>query len=662
LTGASPFRGDTIPDSIGAILHKDLDWSLLPPTTPATVRHLLRRCLSKRRDMRMQDAGDARIELQLAIDDPTAAAEWAAPPTTSTARSRAGWLALGAAVVVAVLAGLFIGRNLRPTPAPLIVREFEIPVDGLEAGFGAPCLSPDGSRLIFRKDDRLWVRRLDEVEPCELPGTESARALTWSPDGQSIAFYADNRLWRYTIDGGSRSRICDLADNWVPGAGLSWGPDDRIVFATGNTDLFEVSAQGGDPKLLLERGDDVSEHFHWAMFLPEGKGLVYALHGMQGLDTFELLRDGERRTILQVPNVRIDDPVWSPSGHILYARTQDNEGIWALPFSLERLEATGDPFLVVPGGSSPSVSQDGSLLYVLGSAEDKRQILWVNEAGESVERVGEPQQRLNDPDVSPDGRRIALSAAEGNNIDIWLLDVDRGSRSRLTFDERPELGPIWMPDGKRILFTWWDPSGVPFTRSVSADGGTPEDVTQGEARSLSRDGRWLVVWRRNDSDGTRDLWAVDLESGAEATAVATTAAREDEAAISPDGRFLAYRTNESGRDEIQLRRFPSGDGRWQVSTDGGEWPVWSARGDRLFYLSGETIMAVSVQLEPTVALGRPEPLFVLGDEIVYFEGYDASRQLFLTVARAHETKSVATHPLRLMENWAAKLQPSDSGR
>jgi serine/threonine-protein kinase len=304
----------------------------------------------------------------------------------------------------------------------------------------------------------------------------------------------------------------------------------------------------------------------------------------------------------------------------------------------------GEPFLVVPGGSEPSVSSDGSLLYYVGEEGGPNQVVWVDETGTIQEALGE-QDEVFSPSLSPDGRRVAVSAVEGKSRDIWVWDLERGSRNRLTFGDDVDGNPIWMPGGDRILYVH---HGEPSTiRSVPADGSAePTDLFPGTELSMSADGTWIAFVRWSD-ETLRDVWGVDVREASEPFPVVQTSADELNPAISPDGSLLAYRAIESGRDQVHLRRFPGGEGRWQVSTTGGTHSFWSPTGDCIFYVTDDHLAAVAVaSLTPlSLSLGRPETLFEYAHGLRQVREYDPVGKRFLGTALAGDVERVA-HPLR----------------
>jgi Tol biopolymer transport system component len=517
--------------------------------------------------------------------------------------------------------------------------------------------------VVYVSEDRLWVRELSRLEPRELPGTEGARWPVWSPDGQFIAYAKDEGIWKVPVQGGEAAAIA-IGVGGIGGAGgLSWGPDGRIVFARGGSGLFEVSSRGGDPRSLRETDEETENDLHNPVFLPDGSGVLYVTHRKATApDTISVFAGGESKEILQIEDVTLRSPVYSPTGHILYRRMGTKTGLWAVPFSLSRHEATGEPFLVDPEGSDASApSAGGALLFVRGAGSGLRQLVWVSREGVVEGTVGQPQTNIGSPVISPDGRRVAVMGQEDENWDIWIHDVDRGTRTRLTFSSKMDWDPTWMPDGSSVVF--WDGE----TRAISkraADGTgeteriVAEELDDSGVPTITPDGKTMVFWVERSSD-QEDLWVQSLDGEGTPTPLLETAAVEDAPRISPDGRHLAYVSDESGRNEVYLTRFPGGEGKWQVSVNGGQAPVWDRSGDKIFYREKGALMEVDVDTDPTVRLGSPRKLFEAKDADVLirnFHRFDVAPdgERFIMV---QELKQEGVYPsLVLVENWAEEFR------
>jgi len=609
LTAKQTFGGETISDSMAAVLRAEPDWKTLPPDASPALRRLLRRCLAKDPKQRLRDIGEARIILEDVIkgvaEEPVVAVTTEVPPVRRM-RATVLWLS---GLLIATALGSLVTWRLRPAPPQPPVRKFLLSMKDLEANYRqSPWISPDGKRIAYASAGRLWIRDLAQLKAKEIPDSEGGRVPFWSPDGSSLAYTASGKLWKVSAAGGQPVSICDLPSSIDGGA---WGADDSIVLAPTTGPLSEVSARGGDPRTLLEPESGKETDFHKPWFLPGGRGLLFVVHRVEGSDTLALLSNKKRRVLIQIPGARIDNPSYSTTGHIVYSREGSNAGIYAVPFSLEKLEVVGEPFLVEADGGVPSQSRDGMLIYVQGASHVLNQMVWVDRSGKVLEKTGQEQREIMAPIVSPDGRKVALSADENNNRDVWIQDLARGTRTRLTFDPAADFPLAWSPAGDRVFFVE-GLGGVSTIKSKAADG-TGETTThvKGDFASLSPDGKSLAFITR-DPKTKEDLWMMSLEGDGKPVVLLQTPARERIPVISPDGRYVAYISDESGRDEIYLTRFPNGGGKWQVSVDGGVGPVWVKKTGELLFRNGDAIMIVPVATQPALTLGQPRELYNAG--------------------------------------------------
>jgi dipeptidyl aminopeptidase/acylaminoacyl peptidase len=395
--------------------------------------------------------------------------------------------------------------------------------------------------------------------------------------------------------------------------------DDTIAFATTRGPMYRVPAHGGDPVVLLPLQPKQELDFHNPSVLPDGRSLIYPVHRPTGVDTIEMLRDGKRTVILRVDtsafNVQdspqiVNEPFYSPTGHILYQRDQGNEGVWALPFSLERGAATGDPFLVAAGMGSPSVSADGTLIYTGLNAVTSGQLLLVARDGKAERTLGGSQLLLSPSQFSSNGRRLLYVAAERQTRDAYVWDFDADKATRLTDTPESEGEPTWIPGGNRIAFS--APTGsCRAVFSMNADGtGTRELLAKQAAEpSFTPDGKEFVY--ATVCQERRGLDRV-IVGRPEVTPLIDAPAGIDLPALSPDGRFLAYRSYAGGKPEIYITRYPSMDGRWLLTTTVSACR-WSTDGKEIFYIDGPPfrMMAAPVQLGPVFSSGTPRALFDL---------------------------------------------------
>ena len=632
LTGRMVFGAETVSEILAKVMLAPVDWDALPAKTPAPVRALLERCLERDPRRRLRDIGEARVlleDLQAGRGEPGSAADAAA-----SAPAFRGRLAIG------IIGGILLGAMLAawalrsPPPEPPSVRRFSIPLEKLGGRTVLPRISPDGSHIAYTHGDKLWVREIDRFEPRVLVAMDGVSFPFWSPDSRWIGFTVDDRILKVTTDGGEPVQITRHQNEFISGASLSWGDDGRIVFTAGgggrlsgarrmrasgrSTGIYGVSDRGGKATLLHSPTPEIELDLHQPQALPEGRGILFVVHRMEretdklsGADTLAVLSEGERQVILHLEGRRISHPHYSSSGHVLFNVDGDENEIWAMPFSLARPEPTGEPFLVVSSGSLPSTSADGTLVYSsAGTFIPKRQLVLFDEQGKIVREIGEPQGGLVQPYISPDSGRLAATVKEGDGFNVWIRDLVRGTNARLTFESGFNLPGSWLPGGDELFVT--NDIMTPSARLVirRADGtGEPTLVHEGPMwiSEASPDGRHVLLATR-DGLNQNIMYLRRDEEGAVPVPLLDSPANEAAPAVSPDGDYLAYHSDESGRNEVYLTAFPTGAGRWQVSHDGGAHARWSGDGKQLFFVAGDALMVVDLEFEPSPRLDRPRTL------------------------------------------------------
>jgi serine/threonine protein kinase len=571
LAGRRPFDRETVADTLAAIIEIQPDWRALPVAVPAIVESLVRRCLQKDRHRRLHDIADARIEIEEALLEPS---------VPSRARRREHVVS-SAAGGVAILLAAFVGAVLAwisiPGPQAPPLRKFDLPLAaGEESAPVRPVISPDGSKVVFEEAGRLWIHEFEALEQRELVDTIDARAPMWSPDSEWLAFNVGQELRIMRVGGGESSFIGEIPDGISLVGGGGWTHDGRIVFSTGVGGLLAIPAQGGEWTTLIEVDEETEEDLHTPSLLPDGRGVLFISHG-QNDEHFALdVYDGTRRKELFREEGRsLASPVYSVTGHILYNRLLDSPGIWAVPFSLSTLEITGDAFPLVPWGGNPSVSDEGTLVYTRGMGENLRELVWVDRRGNVEETVGSPQEGIVDPVLSPDEKRIAVSAAETGNPDIWLHAIEDGTTSRLTFSEDAETHPAWSPTGDQIAFQSDD--GYLWIIDANPDGADARRVTRGTQPAFSADGDLLFV-------NEERLWYVALDGNHDAIPIGEPGGRKSGPVVSPDGTKVAYGTRVFEDPwQVLIARFPQGDGDRQADAP-GQRPRWSRDGRMLTYV------------------------------------------------------------------------------
>jgi Tol biopolymer transport system component len=693
LTGQQAFPGETVSDTIAKILEREPDWDKLPDETPVVVQRLLRRTMIKDKKRRLQDVADARNEIDevLGGSDPSntgvsIADVRAAHSIATTRRKPAGWMLLTALFALVAIAA--VAYNFRQQPAPPVTRTSILPAPttsfvSMGDYAGPVAVSPDGGSIVYVARDEeggsgIWLRRLADVSPRLLPGTESATFPFWSPDGRSVGFFSSGSLKRIEISGGLPITLCDAPN----GRGGTWSEDGVILFSPHfRAPIHRVSASGGTSVAVTEL--DVTKHstHRWPHFLPDGKHFVYmaAHHDVSFAEHYAVyissVDGGETRELIK-SNSRAE----YASGHLLLVR--DNN-LLAVPFDPVRGEITGESVPLTDKVSNDpttwtanfSVSRNGVLAYHSAALNAN-----VNTTIALHDREGNELKIIDDSDayfnlvLSPDDTQIALSAGS-RQVDIWTLDIERGVRTRMTFTSIPTVSPVWSPDGEFLIYSNIL-AGAADRKSelirCRASGGDAETIYEEPGIDLwalgwSPDGKYLLFGKgafvgANESD----IYVLPLEGDSAFVPFEflKTEFVESSASFSPDGRWVAYHSYESGRVEVYVAPFvlPSDAkrgalrGKWQVSANGGWVPRWRGDGKELFFISRDgRVMAADIELRPNrVTVGEAKPLFTVNLWNLGGIGYDVSRdgQRFYinTFAKGGEP------PVTLVLNWTSDLK------
>jgi Tol biopolymer transport system component len=589
LTGRAAFQGEDVGDILAEVVKAEPDWSRLPEATPPAIRTLLRRCLRKDKRQRLQDAAGVRIEIDDAIAAPKdSGATQAAPASTGRLLLAVGAVA-EALAIIAVVALWGWWRATRPVERPLVRLDVDLGPDvSLDSPAGADAIiSPDGTRLVYVSQGRLFTRRLDQPGATELAGTQGAYAPFFSPDGQWVAFFTGTNLQKLSVEGGSAITLCSA----TTGRGGSWGEDGNIIAAlNGAGGLSRIPSAGGPPTPVTDLQNGEYSH-RWPQILPGGKAVLFtagttpAAYDAANIEVMSLA-DRHTKTLVRGGT----SGRYLPSGHLVYV----NRGtLFAVPFDLDRLEVHGTPVPVLdqigsatPGSAQLDFSQTGTLVYRSGGPAGERTVAWLDGAGKEQPLLAKPGV-YGRPSLSPDGQRLALEVAEGSGSDIWVYDWQRDTMTRLTFTGTTQ-SPLWSPDGRYIAFTTLG-QGTSVTRSDGS--GKPQPLTQSKDQqypwSFVPDGKRLAYME--SGTGGFHLWTVPLESDSaglhagKPEVFLQTPADERYPSFSPDGRWMAYRSDESGTAQIYVRAFPDKGGKWQISSGGGTVPMWSRNGDELFF-------------------------------------------------------------------------------
>ena len=659
LGGKRLFHGETVSDTLAEVLKTEIDFDELPDDVPAAVVRLLRRCLQRDPRQRLRDIGDARLVLQDVL-----AGETEETPKVVAARSNPWPVRVAALIAVAamVVAGFAF---LRPTPeTPLPLRKFEIPMvkDDASANVAfAPKISPDGRFLIYVSQEQIWIRDLATTVSRPLPGTEGARDPFWSPDSEWIAFGTANNMKKIDRSGGHLMTLAKVAGQQSMGSASSgvWNPDGSIYYTTGNAGVWRLPSQAGE--VTVHHNPQPGEvDFHEICSLPGGRGWVFVVHTREDYGKLTLLTpDGQRKRLLDFPGDAINTPTWSPSGHLVFKREEVAGGLWAVPFSLEKLEVTGEPFLVVAEGSRPSISNGGTLVYSSGVTPKKLQLIWFDRQGNELEIISELETSRPFPRLSPDGSQVAIATNVDGGRDLWMFDTSNGNGRRLTFDGRA-LGTVsWHPDGKHLLY-YTEPEYLSYL--ITLDGSEPvRELGLGILMCTSADGLELFYSRPNLDQGFDfDIVSRPLDAPPEeGRKLVSSPAIEWAPAPSPDGKYLLYSSNESGVQEIYATTYPDLKGRWQVSPSSGYWCAWRADGKEIYYTTHQEMFAVSVDYENGFTLGRPRKLFDrphIDWSASWSDGFDVTpdgeRFLMLKPVADESTEQPV---LVVVQNWFAEF-------
>jgi len=616
LTRRRLFEGETVSDTLASVLKTEIPWDRLPADTPPRVVRLLRRCLERKPKERLRDMGDVRLLLREAMEGKFPEAP-AAAVAGEPARHRP-WLLPVAIVASAVVAAAAVWSFRSPPEPPL--RKFALAHSAQAGSPNDTAVAPDGSAVVFAQRGELHIRDFREFQDRELVSGKDLDGLFWSPDGEWIGYGADNALWKIRRTGGEPVRLSPLSgkERFDRVAGAAWGDDGRIVFASGDGGLWSVPDRGGDVSVVAAPGEGVSD-FHHASGLPGGAGWLVVVHRAAGTyDTIAaILPDGSRRDILHVPGEQLFDPWWSPTGHVLYSRA--NLGVYAVAVKAGEWTATGEPFLVASGYGWLSVGRDGTLAMRRSRAGGAhRTLALVDRTGKVVRSFPPAQGWRRWPKLAPDGSQILAAINDDENDDLWLVDVERGTRQRVTDDEGTVWSGIWSADGQEIVYVVSDASTV-LIRSRPANGvGEPRDLFPGRSIRPSPDGRWFLTTRRDTSTigNSNDVWLIPAAEGAgEARPLVQTPASEQDPEPSPGtDPFLAYVSDRTGRSEVYLTTYPESRGTWPVSVGGGSEPSWRGDGRELYFSNGDSVLVAEVRtVDGLPKPGKPTLLFVRPD-------------------------------------------------
>jgi serine/threonine-protein kinase len=663
VTGKRTFDAEDVSETLALVITREPDWSALPAITPLALQRLIRRCLEKDRKRRLADAADARLE----IDDALAAPSQGTLSSHSRARSRSLVLVGAGLIVAAAAAGVAATwLALRPRPAPSrTATRFSVPLPSGAFTIGVTrqpvfALSSDGSRLVYaarvRGGTQLYIRAIDQLEPVPIRGTEGATYAFFSPDGQWLGFSSeDGKLKKVPATGGGAITLCDAPVM----TGATWMPDDSIIFRSGvRQGLSKISSAGGTPADLITPDGKTATAYAWPHALPGGKVILYSIAGISA-DAAAIgalrLDTGETRVVLEGGTY----PQYLPSGHLLFVRA---DAVLAVPFDVRTLAVKGAPVPIIEGvatggfgAAQLAVSAMGTLAYGPAVQESgARLLVWVDRHG-AVQPASVTKRNYQFPRLSPDGQRLAVRIQAAGTVgsdkgsDVWLYQFARGTLSRLTFNENDAETPVWTPDGKFVTFAATRGNPVRQILKKPADGSAGEELLAGSDRHLhlggwSPGGDTLVAMATD----TGHIWLLRPADKQALRPFLQTQYQTRAGTISPDGRWLAYASNDSNRFEVYVQAFPGPGAKYQISTDGGAEPIWARNGRELFYRNGDRMMVATIQTQDRrFDAGTPAALFeghfavsnVSGGDAWYDVSPDGQRFLML---RPEDSQSAAS--------------------
>jgi eukaryotic-like serine/threonine-protein kinase len=614
-TGRKAFSGKSRASLIGSILKDEpAPISTIQAMTPPALDRLVQTCLAKEPEDRFQTAHDVKLQLQWIAEGGSQAGAPAIVVARRKGREKLAWVTAAGMFLTAI--GLGIGF-VRRAPAPESPVRFQLILPEGMSVVQAPRISPDGRLLAFSATDaagksQIWIRPLEALTPRPVPGTEGATLRPfWAPDSRHIGFMADGKLKKVDVSGAPPQTICDAPT----GADGAWSPDGVILFDGQASDpIRRVPASGGTPQKAV--GGEGSASVGWPSFLPDGRHFLYFEFGgaqREGRLMVGSLDGGDKpKQVLNVDSLG----QYAAPGFILYVK----EGtLVAQPFDASSLKVAGEPIPIAEemgatsnGLADFSVSANGALVYRGGVSSETR-LVWVDRAGKELSEVDKPAS-YDTTALSPDGALLAMGIADprSNNNDLWIRDLARGVTSRFTFDPGDDNDPLWSPGGDRVVFTS-DRKGVPslFEKTASGTGAETELWSCGDtlfASDWSRDGRFIAVNRIAAKTGV-DIWIFPTDGRSKPFPFIQSPFTDVLPSFSPDGRYVAYTSNETGRGEVYVRQFPGPGGKWQVSANGGGESHWSADGKSIYYLAAGKMMAAPVQTDGSFSAGVPQPLF-----------------------------------------------------
>jgi eukaryotic-like serine/threonine-protein kinase len=663
LTGRAAFQGEDVSDILASVIKGDLHLDLLPASINPRIHEILSHCLQKDLKKRYHDIGDVQFDLEQVLADPGGVL--ARPIASKDHRTKLQillpWLATAVALG-AIIAGAAVWK-LKPAPPPeprrIIRFEHDLPEDqqlNISAMNGHTiAVSPDGSQFVYSTSKGLYVRSVNEMGARLVPGTDgNPQSPFFSHDGQWLGYWSqtDNRLKKIAVGGGTPVVLCDVAYLF----GAIWYADNTIVFSDVPNGIMRISANGGTPQILV-KGNTLSPQL-----LPDGKSILFTAAFGPPIVAVQQLASGKRKELF--PGYLLG---YLPTGHLVFEQESD---IYAVPFNPGTLEVRGGPVQVVQSARLYAISDSGTLVYIPGKTPylgSGRTLVWVDRSGKEEPLAAQPDYYVS-PRISPDGAKVALSFGPRTDSSIRICYLSSMILTRLTLNAGWHNAPMWTPDGRRIVYFSNRESEAPGIYWKSADGiGNAEKLgsapdRQWIPRSFSSDGKTLVIEDRSKDLLQANIAALSMEGSHASRPLLANALQPK---ISPDGRWMAYKSSETGQGEIYVCPLPDVDkGRYQVSMGGGDNPLWSPGGRELFYLNGDAIMAVSVKIDSSFSIaGTPKVLF-RGTYIIPVDidgtpwdiSPDGKRFLMIKEPRAAAGTDGSLRKINIVLNWIDELK------
>jgi eukaryotic-like serine/threonine-protein kinase len=657
LTGKRAFDGSTPASVIAAILERPAP--SVADVAPPALDRVLERCLEKDPEQRWQSARDLKAELEWIGNAPQ-------PGNIAPSPWRLGWISAAVLGLALIVVGVLFWRAAGPGKPPRVLKMSILPPEKSALLDDIPAVSPDGQRVAFIArlggNISLWVRDLSSLDALSLPGTEGASLPFWSPDSRFLGFFANGKLKKTEAAGGPVQTLCDAPI----GRGGTWNRNDVIVFAPELLGgLFRVPAAGGTPVPVTSVNTQEPGHrFPW--FLPDGRHFLYTAYAQSREKYTAYVADLESKTrrplIPAASNV-----VYAWPGYLLYLRELT---LMAQPFDASKLQTTGDAvpvaeqvgYTAIDLRAYFSTSENGVLVShsrVASSTSGNSQLTWFERSGKMSGTVGPPGE-LFGASISPNGNSVATTRGDPQTgiFDIWLYDLVRGTNSRFTSNPY-NVYPVWSPDSSHIAF-FSSPGPITAVYQRATNGAGQDEILDSARVKIpvdwSKDGRYIVEQSLADTKTGSDIWVLPLFGDKKPIPYLQTAANEAAAKLSPNGQWLAYQSDESKRNEIYVTTFPQPGGKWQVSTNGGSYPVWSRDGKELYYVSSdEKMMAVELKAGQTFDAAVPKPLFGVRTDLTLFgDGYDVGKDGRFLIPVSVEQRG--TTPITVVVNWPGALK------